>query len=468
MSGQLDITILEPHGLRLQQMRARGGQDEAAAYLQFGISSIAADPWSGAPRTRLVSHQFYEVEGADARSASPLHVTWGTAGFMRLLSAAKAAGYVPAIVHTHPGSHAFFSDQDNTNEAELARTAFNKGLPGLVSIVLGGDGSVRARKWLPGGEVVDAATVQQVGGRFRRWPHTQADGANTDHLDRQARLFGDGFNALVGSLRVAVVGCGGTGSAVALLLARLGVRHILLIDGDVVELTNLNRIHGSRRSDVAAKRPKIEVIAREIAAAELGVQVVPMKGWNSGADMRDALKSCDFIFGCTDDHAGRIMLNRLAYFFGIPVIDVGLRMAPLSSGAGHNINGRVTTLTPGRTCLLCSGVVNARRAAEEALERTNPTEFQKRKEEAYVIGAGDPAPAVVTFTTEMACVAVNELIAALTGFHGEDGMVANRARRFHARDDRFLAPTPNAACPVCMSQMFWGRGDTEPFLDLVG
>ena len=468
MSGQLDITILEPHAFRLHEMRARGGQDEAAAYLQFGMSSIAADPWSAAPRTRLVSHQFDEVGGADARSASPVHVTWGTAGFMRLLSAAKAAGYVPAIVHTHPGSAAFFSDQDNTNEAELARTAFNKGLPGLVSIVLGGDGSVRARMWSPGGEVVDAATVQQVGGRFRRWTHAQADGANTNHLDRQARLFGDGFNALVGSLRVAVVGCGGTGSAVALLLARLGIGHILLIDDDVVELTNLNRIHGSRRSDAVEKRPKIEVIAREIAAAELGVQVVPMKGWTSGGDMRDALKSCDFIFGCTDDHAGRIMLNRLAYFFGIPVIDVGLRMAPLSYGAGHNINGRVTTLTPGRTCLLCSGVVNARRAAEEALERTNPTEFQKRKEEAYVIGAGDPAPAVVTFTTEMACVAVNELIAALTGFHGEDGMVANRSRRFHARDDRFLATTPNAACPVCMSPMFWGRADTEPFLDLVG
>jgi PAS domain-containing protein len=117
---------------------------------------------------------------------------------------------------------------------------------------------------------------------------------------------------------------------------------------------------------------------------------------------------------------------------------------------------------------LCSGVVNARRAAEEALERTNPVEFQKRKEEAYVRGAGDPAPAVVTFTTEMACVAVNELIAALTGFHGEDGMVANRARRFHVGDDRFLATTRNAACPVCRSQIFWGRADTEPFLDLVG
>jgi molybdopterin/thiamine biosynthesis adenylyltransferase len=184
--------------------------------------------------------------------------------------------------------------------------------------------------------------------------------------------------------------------------------------------------------------------------------------------MRDALKSCDFIFGCTDDHAGRILLNRLAYFYGIPVIDVGLRMMPLPAATGHDINGRVTTLSPGRPCLLCSGVVNARRASEEALERSDPAEFRKRKQEAYVVGAGDPAPAVVTFTTEMACVAVNEMIAALTGFHGEEGMVANRLRRFHARDDRFLATKQSETCPVCTSIAFWGRADADPFLDMIG
>ncbi len=139
------------------------------------------------------------------------------------------------------------------------------------------------------------------------------------------------------------------------------------------------------------------------------------------------------------------------------MIDVGLRIAALVR-LGPQYQWARDDAHAGRTCLLCSGVVNARRAAEEALERTNPAEFQKRKEEAYVMGAGDPAPAVVTFTTEMACVAVNELIAALTGFHGEDGMVANRARRFHARDDRFLATTPNAACPVCMSPDVLGTG----------
>jgi molybdopterin/thiamine biosynthesis adenylyltransferase/proteasome lid subunit RPN8/RPN11 len=468
MRGRLDITLLEPHALRLHKMLADNSENEAAAYLQFGTSDIAADPWSGQPRTRLVSHQFRDIDSAERVDASPVHVTWSTAGFMRLLSEAKAKGHIPAVVHTHPGSHAFFSDQDNTNEAELARTAFIKGVRGLVSLVLGGDGSVRARVWLPSGEVVDAAHVQQVGGRFHRWFRSADAGAEADHLDRQARLFGSGFNDLVRSLRIGVVGCGGTGSPVAMLLARLGVGYILLIDDDLVETTNLNRVHGSRRSDAVAGRLKIDVIEREIVAAELGVEVKTRKGWANAADMRDALKSCDFIFGCTDDHAGRIMLNRLAYFYGIPVIDVGLRMMPISAGPGHDINGRITTLSPGRPCLLCSGVVNARRASEEALERSDPAEFRKRKQEAYVVGAGDPAPAVVTFTTEMACVAVNEMIAALTGFHGEEGMVPNRLRRFHARDDRFLATKQSEACRVCTSVEFWGRADVDPFLDMIG
>jgi hypothetical protein len=68
----------------------------------------------------------------------------------------------------------------------------------------------------------------------------------------------------------------------------------------------------------------------------------------------------------------------------------------------------------------------------------------------------------------MACVAVNEIIAALTGFQGEDGMVPTRYRRFHARDERFLGIQSKPHCPVCNSTRYWGRGDLEPFLDLIG
>ena len=468
MNPSLDVTLLEPHWSKLDGMFATGNGNESASYICLGISEIENDPWDKTPRIRLVSHRVEDIEVADRIDASGTHVTWSTRGFMKLISAAKEAGLMPGIVHTHPGSHAFFSLQDDKNETELARTAGVKGTKGLVSIVLGGDGSICARLWRPDGSIVVAKSVQIVGGRFRQFSTATAQNSGVEHLDRQARLFGKPFNSTIRSLKVAVVGGGGTGSAVSMLLTRLGIGHLLIVDKDIIDTTNLNRVHGARRQDAETYMPTVGMLDREIKAADLDVRVLTHQGWVTDARIRDWLKSCDFVFGCTDDHAGRIMLNRLAYFYGIPVIDVGLRMMPWNDNGGHDINGRVTTLCPGRPCLLCGNVVNAKRAAEESLERSNPEEYEKRKNEAYVVGGGDPAPAVVTFTTEMACVAVNEMIAAITGFQGADGMVPTRYRRFHLRDERFLAVKKLPNCQICSGTKNWGRADIFPFLDMVG
>ncbi|MFD1488794.1 ThiF family adenylyltransferase [Ancylobacter vacuolatus] len=460
----LDITILEQHMDLLRPLLPARDAPEAAAYMLLGASDIATDPWTGQPRLRLISHRVVDIPSADRISASPVHVTWSTTGFMRLLGDATIAGKVPAIVHTHPGSHAFFSDQDDRNERELARTASLKGVRGLVSIVLGGDGSICARMWTDADGYSVADAVQIVGGRFLRHA-SNGDDFDAPHLDRQRRLFGDRFNETLRSLRVCVVGCGGTGSPVALLLARLGVGRIYLIDNDNLAESNLNRVHGSRRDDVGM--PKVDILKREIEAMGVDCHVVTSQAWVKSEEVRDALKSADFVFGCTDDNSGRIFINRLAYFYGIALIDVGLRMVTASETYGNDLNGRVTTALPGRPCLICSGVVNAARANDEDLERSRPEEFQKRKAEAYVMGGGDPAPAVVTFTTEMAATAVNEMIAALTGFHGNDGMVPNRVRRWHARDERFTAHASREGCPVCNADGSRGAGDVVPFLDAV-
>src|SRR2546430_15524248 len=68
-------------------------------------------------------------------------------------------------------------------------------------------------------------------------------------FDRQVRVFDSQSTADLGYLRVGVVGCGGTGSAVASLLARIGVRRIAFLDPDRVDETNLNRLHFSIRQD---------------------------------------------------------------------------------------------------------------------------------------------------------------------------------------------------------------------------
>ena len=80
-------------------------------------------------------------------------------------------------------------------------------------------------------------------------------------------------------------------------------------------------------------------------------------------------------------------------------------------------------LGPGAPCLLCRQVIDAVTARDESLRRRHPEEYERRKREGYIRGGGEPAPAVVTFTTATACIAVDELLQALTQFRGSAGSV---------------------------------------------
>jgi hypothetical protein len=100
----------------------------------------------------------------------------------------------------------------------------------------------------------------------------------------------------------------------------------------------------------------------------------------------------------------------------------------------------IHTIVPGHACLLCRGLVDPLRASAEDLARSNPMEFARRKAEAYVEDGGDPAPAVVTFTTEAATMAVNELIQGLTSYRTPPGMAPGRFRQFELSQDRTVSP----------------------------
>ncbi len=467
MKGKLDIVLLEPHETTLRKLLYRANGSEAAAYILFGKAEIGSDPWSGEPRTRLISHEVIPIAAEEMLSSSSMHVTWSTKGFMKLLGFAQQRGLVAGLVHSHPNAEAFFSDQDDRNEAELARTAFNKDRLGLASLVFGGNNAIVGRLWVSPSEAMEASSISVIGNNILIRRAIQ-ENVETASLERQSLLFGSNFNPIIRKLRVGIIGCGGTGSAVALLLNRLGVGYLALIDNDTIDITNLNRVHGSRTSDVISGQFKVDILAREIETADLGTQVVARKSWVGDASLRDLLRSCDVLFGCTDDHQGRLTLNRLAHYYGIPVIDVGLRMRSARNDANYDMTGRVSTIKPGSPCLMCLGVVNTQRAAEEALRRNDPGEFARRKAEAYVDGGGDPAPAVVTFTTSIACAAVDELIQGLTAFRGNTGMTHNRVRRFDRVEDRAMTCLPIQSCPVCGSASTWGRGDVTPFLGVIG
>lgn len=461
MNGTLDVVLAGPHEAGIRSLLVQGARAERSAHMLFGQAAIENDPWTEKARTRLISHRFLDLDDTDIVSASERHVTWQTDSFMRLLGNATSSGLIPAIVHTHPKGRARFSKQDDLNEAELARTALIKGAPGLISVLIAGDGEIAVRIWRSIDKPTDITRVLHTGSRLAI---STKDGGDLDFLDRQTRLFGDETNAMITQFRCGMAGGGATGSAVLPQVMRLGVRQAVMFERDRAEDTNLNRLHGARFEDVVADRLKADIHARMVAEAGLGMSFVTIDAWAGDPSTWDALKSCDVIFCCTDDHAGRLFLNRFARFYGIAVIDVGLAMQRRKDQS-FDLFARVTTLVPGHPCLLCGDFINPQHAREEALRRSDPDAYQKLEEEAYVLGEGDPSPAVVTFTTEAGCMAVNEWLTGITGFAGP--MAQTRIRRFHARDERFPNISSRQGCPCCEAGETLGRGDITPFLDMV-
>jgi len=465
------FTILRKDQEALATWLIRPDGLEHAAYLLCNESRIEIDPWDRVGRRSFLVSEVIPVRDEDVVAASAAHITWATEGFVRVLKQAQNQDQIVAIAHNHTGGELGFSDQDDANEPDLVRLAVNRNGEGteLLSLVMTQGEDLAGRVWLRPDRAVPLRMIRVVGDRFRFHYPGRGTGVEREALDRQALAFGSALNDDLRELRVGVVGCGGTGSAVATMLARLGVGQLLLIDNDVVETTNLNRLHGATQSDADAMLPKVNACARSIVNMGLGVRVATMNAWVGDRACRDALLSCDVIFGCTDDHDGRLLLNRLAYYYLIPVIDAGLAIEVRGSPPKIvALDGRVTVLLPGYSCLMCRGVVDPRIASSEALRRADPSEFERRKAEAYVIGEGNPSPAVVTFTTEVACMAINELIHRLQGFRGEDGDAANRLRKLHQGREHKAGHPSRPVCPVCGTGDIWGSGDVEPFLGRVG
>ena len=470
--NKLSVTLQEEHFNLLRDIVIRKDGKEGGAYILFGKADIGNDPWGHYPRKKLVSKEIIKIPNIDYISSSPQHITWSTNSFTSILKKAKDENLIPGIVHSHPSGFCGFSSQDDANESELVKMAQNRNgdKASLASVVLTPKGSIAVRLWTTVNAFTQSSLTCVIGKRMKLYYDKEYASESNLAFNRQALAFGKSLNEQLQRLRVGIVGCGGTGSAVAMLLTRLGIGKLILFDNDVVEMTNLNRLHGARLQDATVMRPKVETLQREINNQSLVTKVVSKKAWIGDKTCQDDLKSCDILFGCTDDHDGRMLLNRLAYFYAIPVFDMGvaIQVAKDEEASIIDLSGRVTKLIPGAPCLLCYGIIDPEQSRAEHIRRSNPEEYKRLRNEAYVLGEGNPNPAVVTFTTETACLAVNEFLHTLTGFKKIENDVWQWRRRFHFMKDRPIGVNQDKECPICSKKDYWGRCDVEPFLDRIG
>lgn len=363
----------------------------------------------------------------------------------RLVRPARDAGLSIFTVHTHPGTTApWFSQADDVGDGRLM-PAFLAQMPGPHgSIVLAGDtGMPSARVWTESGGPQGIA-LRVVGGALRVIP-AASDTRDEVWFDRQRLALGAEGQAILSDLHAVVVGLGGTGSAVLLQLAHLGVGRITLIDGDRVESTNLSRILGATRQDVGVAY-KVDVAARYVTELGLKTVVTPIRRPLGDPETVQATEAADLVFSCVDTQTPCALLNRLAYRSAVPVIDMGSAFRVDGAGRVEAGAGRVVVFGPGRPCLACWGHLDPVRLRTEAL---SSEERACLAQEGYVAGADLAQPSVVAFNTQIAGAAVVEMLRLVTQFAGAEHPPMRLSFDFLTGTVRRSVVARNAQCTIC-------------------
>jgi hypothetical protein len=284
-----------------------------------------------------------------------------------------------------------------------------------------------------------------------------------DFAGRTEQVFGAKTLSLLQSLRVAVVGCSGTGSVVIEQLARNAIGHLILVDPDVVEEKNLNRIINATRRDADQRHPKVEVLAEAIERMGLGTHVEPYVADLFTPDVVRAVSSADIIFGCIDTVDARHLLNRIASFYVLPYFDLGVKLEADGEGGIEQVCGSVHYVRPGGGSLLSRGTYTLEDAQAAALRRTDPVEYAKQVREKYIRGANEDRPAVISVNMLIASLAVNDFLARIHSYRHEPN-ASYAIQRVSLSHDIFIHGPDETTCRVAGCHL--GRGDMIPLLNL--
>ncbi len=264
---------------------------------------------------------------------------------------------------------------------------------------------------------------------------------------RHVGLFGVEGQRRIGATNVAVVGLGGLGSHVVQQLAYLGVGAFLLIDGDSVEASNLNRLIGATEEDIGA--PKAKVARRQVEAIQPRAKVEARARHFNPMEDEVVLADYDILIGCLDDDLPRLELVRTASGLALPYVDLASDVTPTGE-----FGGRIVFAKDGERCLSCLGELD-----QHALARAQMTPEQRAADdEIYGVdrsALGGAGPSVVSINGVVASLAVTEFFVWLTGLREPRGYLSYRGDRAMVGT---RADPKRDYCHYCMT--LWGTAES--------
>jgi len=231
-------------------------------------------------------------------------------------------------------------------------------------------------------------------------------------------------------------------------LSRLGVGHLVLIDPDEIESSNLSRVVGATRIDVETGQLKTHIAVRHAREIATHATLQTVAGDVAHHSVAQVLRDCDFIFLAADSMRARLVVNALAHQYLIPVVQMGAKIRRGKSGNLEDAMCAVRHIRPGAGCLWCNGLIDPTRLAIEAKSDS------ERKEQAY--GVQEPNPSVISLNAVAAAHGVNDFLFDFLGLRTGHFEVAYHHFHFHRGKAQRVMPRRDPECRECVHRLAMG------------
>ena len=411
------LTLQESTYKALKQHLYPGDALEATAIMLCHIGK-------GKNGSRLMVKEVIQIPACKYKKQTSDYLSWPFGEYMTAenISRIDKNGLSIFTIHSHPGGYDKFSLTDNKNDKKLFHSVcgwFDDARPNGSSIMLP-DGGIKARTCDCNGKFSPIGSVSVVGENIKIWKQVKKKGRSADYTLRISQTFGKGTLNLLRQLKVAVVGCSGTGSIVVELLARNCIGSLLLIDPDIVEEKNLNRIVNTKKTDAKKGMAKVEVLKKAIKGMGMNTDVEIYKSDTYNKEVIEALADCDVLFGCVDSAAGKYHLECVANAYLIPYFDVGVYLEANQEGKIHQADAVSNYVHPENMGLLDRKVYTSKQVTSERWRRDDKKYYEKQKKYGYLEGVDEDQPAVISVNMQAACMAFNDFLARIHNFRLDD------------------------------------------------
>lgn len=413
-------------------------------------------------RLRVLVRKVILVPNNECAGRSEVRLTWPGAYIEKAIDIAQPTRDGIVLLHSHPNGYPAFSDADEESDREVMPCVFDafEGLHGTA--VMLPSGAIFARIYDKHHTPTPIDLVSVAGDDLKFWWRDDLAGAA-----QRPTAFTSDMRCELSRLTAVIIGASGTGSPSTEQACRLGFGRVIVIDHDCVEDKNLNRILNTTLADAQAKRLKVDVLAERLNPLR---EEAFLEGIDADVMTRRAVLGAaqgDVLICCVDTHRARMVADRLAAAFLLPLFDVGVAIPTRKTEDGQlaiaEVAGRIDYVYPGGSTLADRGVYTPASLQAEYLAGADPVAHAAHRRAGYIDDHPEEAPSVIALNMRAASACMMEFIARAYPFRHVSNEHYARTRFMLAetheeyiRESEFKAkPSPLLA-----------SGNTEPLLGL--